>query len=65
MDKYFLKADWESFWTEVAKEIWVNAEREAGFRTRFPRDDPEYLSKPATGGFSGHGVSGKIEYDKT
>lgn len=56
MKKYYLKGNWESGWTEVTKDDWIRAERSAGFRSKFG-DDHE-----ATGGFSGGGISGRIEY---
>ena len=54
--RYFLKTDWTS-WKEVTKEQWVSAERSAGFRPKGGGDGC------ATGGFSGHGVRGRIISD--
>lgn len=54
--KYYLKGDWESVYTEVTKEVYIKAEREAGFRSKF--GDKEI----ATAGFSAHGISGKVKY---
>jgi len=39
---------------EVTKEEWISAERAAGFHPKFGGDGP------ATGGFSGNGMSGSI-----
>lgn len=38
---------------EVSKEEFIRAERAAGFRSKFP-------GQPATGGFSGGGMSGRV-----
>jgi len=54
--KYFLKADWEDEYKEVTEKQFIAAERGAGFHSKFGADHV------ATGGFSGSGVSGKIEY---
>lgn len=62
MHRYFLKADHQTSWDEVTKEQWVMAERNAGFRPKLWSGDPNYMTTCATGGFSGGGVSGKIEY---
>ena len=42
---------------EVTREEWLTAERRAGFWPTHGGDGP------ATGGFSGGGVHGRIEYD--
>ena len=55
-ERYFLRAQWQEQWQEVTREQWIRAERMAGFRPKYGGDGP------ATGGFSGYGVSGKIEY---
>jgi len=60
MDKYFLKSDHQTEWEEVTKEQWVRAERNAGFYPKKCFDDKDC----ATGGFSGHGMQGKIEFKK-
>jgi len=39
---------------EVTKEEWISAERAAGFH-------PKFGDGPATGGFSGNGMSGSIK----
>ena len=56
MYRYYLKTDWQPNWTEVTKEQFVMAERQAGFRGW---NDTE----PCTAGFSGGGVSGKISIE--
>jgi len=55
--KYYLKGDWEEEYTEVTKEQFIAAERNAGFHSK---SGPDSL---ATAGFSGDGFSGKIEND--
>lgn len=59
MNRYFLKLQFEpeSAYREVSKEEFVRAERNAGFRNTMGQP-----LEPATGGFSGHGVSGKVQY---
>ena len=57
--RYFLKADW-SPWIEVNKTAWLDAERHAGFRNK--SGNPH---EPATGGFSGNGVQGRLVYTTT
>lgn len=54
--RYLLKADFQDSWQEVSKEVWIKAERAAGFR-------PKLWSGTtcATGGFSGGGVCGRLE----
>jgi hypothetical protein len=42
---------------EVSMEEWVAAEREAGFNNTMGRPD-----LPATAGFSGKRISGRVEY---
>jgi hypothetical protein len=54
--RYFLKTEWADY-VEVTKEQFVNAERSADFYNTMGQPN-----EPATGGFSGHGVSGKVEY---
>lgn len=39
---------------KVTREEWISAEREAGFYPKYGGDGP------ATGGFSGNGISGSI-----
>ena len=53
--KYFLKGSWEKEYKEVSKEEYIEAERAAGFRSKFGDN------AIATAGFHGHGVSGKTE----
>lgn len=57
---YQLKTDWQSEWQSVSKEMWIRAERAAGFRPKLSSDDPRYMATPATGGFSSGGISGRI-----
>jgi hypothetical protein len=53
-DRYFLKAVVFGGWHEVTFEKFVLAERDAGFR-------PKYGGPGlATGGFTGHGIQGRI-----
>lgn len=58
MIRYLLKADWQEEWTEVSKEVWVRAERAAGFHNTMGRPD-----EPGTAGFGGGGVRGSIRYE--
>lgn len=53
--RYYLQTDWQDDWTEVTKQQFIDAERNAGFRSNTP-------GEPATGYFSGRGVRGKVEY---
>ena len=55
-NKYYLKADFMNDYKEVSKQEFIQAEQSAGFHSKFGQD---HL---ATGGFSGGGVSGKIEH---
>ena len=55
--KYFLKADHQEEEEEVTEEDFITAERNAGFHSKFGRNSV------ATGGFSAHGISGRVEYD--
>ena len=59
--RHLLKADFNSDWTEVTKEDWIKAERQAGFRPNLWSGDPAYMTTYATGGFFGAGISGKLE----
>ncbi len=56
--KYYLKADHQKEWDEVTKEQFINAELNAGFRSKFGS------GHIATGGFGGGGISGKVEYEE-
>ena len=60
--RYYLKADFNDDWTEVSLEQYCRAERAAGFRPKLWSGDPNYMTTPATGGFSGGNVSGRIAY---
>ncbi len=64
-ERYFLKADFNQDWAEVTLAAFCKAERMAGFRPKMASDDPRYMFTPATGGFSGNGVSGKVVYEST
>lgn len=57
--KYFLKGNWEKKYTEVTKEQYIAAERNAGFYS----DEP-FASETATAAFDDNGVSGKVEYEE-
>jgi hypothetical protein len=60
--RFYLKADFNEEWTEVSLEKYCSAERSAGFRPPLPSDDPRYMTTPATGGFGGAGIQGRIDY---
>jgi hypothetical protein len=51
---FYLKTDWTN-WKNVTKEQFVSAERAAGFHNTMGQPD-----EPGTGGFSGHGTTGRI-----
>lgn len=55
---YYLNSGPNGRYQEVTMEEFVRAERAAGFH---PKDGMP-IGKPATGGFSGGGVHGKIIY---
>ena len=55
--RYFVKYDEEDDWVEVSKERFIRAERQAGFHSKFGPDNV------ATGGFSGNGIRGKVNYE--
>ena len=59
--RHFLKMDHQSEWSEVTKNEWIKAERSAGFRPKLWSGDPEYMTTYATAGFSGNGVSGRLD----
>jgi len=44
---------------QVTKEEWISAERSAGFHPKYGGDGP------ATGGFSGNGISGSMRLRKS
>jgi len=57
--RYFIQPDVGDFpWAEVSEEEWVQAERSAGFHNTLGRPD-----RPATAGFSGSGIRGRVTYD--
>ena len=65
MDKYYLSVTFggEKIEREVSLEEFCKAERAAGFYPkRTSISDINYLTTPATGGFSGTGVSGIVRY---
>lgn len=55
-ERYYLKADHQTEWEEVTREQFITAEQAAGFRSKFGS------SHPATGGFGGKGMRGRVEY---
>lgn len=55
--RYYLKAEWQSERQQVTKEEFVRAERRAGFHNTMGQP-----LEPATGGFSGRGIEGWVEY---
>lgn len=55
-EKYYLKADHQTEWDEVTREQFIAAEQAAGFQSKF---GPNH---PATGGFTGGGMRGRVEY---
>lgn len=57
--KFYLKTAWDTEWREVPQELFVKAERAAGFRPK-----GEDVGQPATAGFSSGSVSGRVEYIK-
>lgn len=59
--RHLLTATFNPQWVEVTKEDWIKAERAAGFRPKLWSGDPNYMTTYATGGFSGGGISGRIE----
>ena len=63
MERYLLKADWQTSYQEVTKEAWIKAERSAGFRPKLASNDSNYMKVCATAGFYGNGISGKIEQE--
>lgn len=65
MYRYFLSAKLGSEEVEqkVTVEEFCKAERQAGFRPKMASDDPRYMLTPATGGFSGGGISGHMKYE--
>lgn len=57
--RYFLRAGYgtDEPWEEVTKAEFVAGERAAGFHNTMGQPD-----EPATAGFGGHGVSGRVQY---
>jgi hypothetical protein len=49
-------------WLVVSPEDFCRAERVAVFRPKLATDDPRYMTTPATGGFTGGGIQGRVEY---
>ncbi len=49
---------------EVTKEEWIKAERSAGFYPKCASSDPGFWTTCATGGFTGGGISGRVEYQR-
>ena len=57
--RYYLAYDVvDPQWQEVSKEEFVQAERAAGFNNTMGQPD-----EPATSGFGGHGVRGRVELE--
>ena len=54
--KYYLQTFYNKEWKEVSKEEFMRAERIAGFHSK------RGPGTVATGGFSGGGMRGRIEY---
>ena len=57
MDRYFLKADWQDEETEVTKQAFLEAEKNAGFYSRTGEDTC------ATAGFSARGIRGIVKFN--
>lgn len=55
-ERYYLKADHHTEWTEVNRSQFIHAEQSAGFRSKF---GPRHV---ATSGFSGAGTKGRVDY---
>lgn len=66
MDQYFLSCTLagEVIEREVSVEEFCKAERAAGFRPKLWSGDPAYMTTPATAGFGGDGIRGRVEYRK-
>ena len=61
--RFYLRADWQGEYQEVTREQWIRAERAAGFCPKgVSSTHPNYMYTLATGGFSGGGVSGRIDF---
>jgi hypothetical protein len=65
MEHYFLSCTvaGEEIEKEVSLEEFCKAERAAGFQPKMTSDNPLYMFTPATGGFGGNGISGRISID--
>lgn len=61
--RHFLKASFLKKWEEVPKEVWIAAERAAGFRPKMASDDPRYMTTYATAGFGTELISGCITHN--
>jgi hypothetical protein len=55
-EKYYLKSSWQKEYQEVTKEQFMEAEKNAGFHSKFE-------GEPVTAGFGGSGIQGKIVYE--
>ena len=63
MTKYFLQSKIPgSEAVEVSLEEYCRGERSAGFRPKLSSDHPDYMTTPATGGFSSGYLTGSIRY---
>lgn len=58
-ERYYLRAGYQTEWTEVTKAQFIEAEQAAGFHSKFG------AGHVATGGFSGRGVQGRVDYVDT
>lgn len=62
-NRYFLRDRGETEWREVDRRRWIEAERSAGFRPKLASTDARYMEVCATGGFTGNGIEGRLDYE--
>ena len=62
--KYFLLHHVIGKKRAVSKELWIMAERQAGFLPQCLPDNPKYWTECVTGGFSRGDLSGSIEFEE-
>jgi len=63
MTRYFLKASWDTDYTEVTKKKWIEVERSCGFYPKgMTTRDPRYMDTCATAGFTSGEIKGRIEF---
>jgi hypothetical protein len=62
--KYYLEVELggQKIEKEVTLKEYCSAERSAGFRPKMSSDHPDYMTTPATGGFGGSGISGRMRW---